>query len=101
MRDSERRRRAGRVDLAMLPLVRLVCDDAVTVGVAGQELRQQVPDEFLLRRVRARVVAAVAERTSSLGERALAIVDAALAATPVTAAAPLLVSVATPVGAGA
>ena len=62
----------------MLQLVRLVLDDAWTACHAAVQLRQQVSDEAVLRRARAKVAWALAERASSIAERAAATLDVAL-----------------------
>jgi len=72
-------RRKDAVDLAIVQLVRLVADDAWTASAAAIQLRDQVHDETILRCARARVGWALAERSSVIGERAAATLDAALA----------------------
>jgi len=71
--------RHRRIDQALLALVRLVCDEQWTVAAAGERLWAEVPDGLALRGARARVLASLAERPSALGERSVAILDAALA----------------------
>jgi len=62
----------------MLQLLRLVLDDAWTAVTAAAQLRERVPDERVLRRARAKVAWALAERASEIAERAAATVDLAL-----------------------
>ena len=73
--------RGGRrdaVDAAMVRLVRLVLDDAWSAPWAAAQLREQVPDRAVLRRARARVSSALADRVSTVAERAAATLDLAL-----------------------
>ncbi len=67
------------VDSAMRRLVALVVDDAWNLTFAAAQLREAVQDDAVLRRARARVAWALAERVSAIGERAVATIDAALA----------------------
>jgi hypothetical protein len=72
-------RRKDAVDLAIVQLVRLASDDTWTAGAAAIQLRDHVHDETVLRCARSRVGWALAERSSIIGERAAATLDAALA----------------------
>ena len=76
------RYRLGTVDVAMRVVVRLVVDDAWSAIEAARQLRERVPDESVLRRARARVIRALAERAGLFGQRAVATIDAALALGP-------------------
>jgi hypothetical protein len=85
MRRSARKGAGDAVDLAMRRLVALVVAEPWYVTIAARELRQAVHDDAVLRRARARVSRALAERASDIGERAAATIDAALALTPTPA----------------
>ena len=67
-------------DAAMVQLVRLVLDDAWSAPAAAASLRARVPDDAILRRARARVAGALAERPSTVAARAAATLDLALRA---------------------
>jgi hypothetical protein len=71
-------RRLNAVDAAMVQLVRLVLDDAWAASTAAAQLRERVPNDSVLRRVRSRVAAALTDRASDVGERALVTLDLAL-----------------------
>jgi len=75
-------RRLDAVDAAIVQLVPLVLDDAWGALTAATQLREQGHDDAVLRRVRARVSWAMAERPSRIAERALATIDAALSLGP-------------------
>jgi len=66
------------VDAAMVHLIRLVVDDGWSAASAGQALSQQVPDQAVLRRARARVQRAMAESVTPVGKRAVATLQVAL-----------------------
>lgn len=68
----------SRVDQVMLAVVRLVQDDHWSVVSAAAQLREQGHDEAALALARARVSAARHERPGVFGDRALALLDAAL-----------------------
>ncbi len=72
-------RRRDPVERAIVELVRLIVDDTWTAVAAGVQLRRHVGDEAVLRCARSRVGWALAERSSVIGERAAATLDAALA----------------------
>lgn len=78
MRRTPSRRRSQRVDQALVVLVRLVWDETWTVRCAGDQLWSEVPDQLALRGARARVLGAMTGRRTALGERSVAILDAAL-----------------------
>ncbi|HWJ83730.1 MAG TPA: hypothetical protein VNS55_15940 [Nocardioides sp.] len=80
MPTGSARRHGNRVDLAMVAVVRLATDAALTPAVAALRLREQVPDLAVLRAARARVSAALVGVPGAIGARALATLDAALAA---------------------
>lgn len=73
-----RGRRRDAVDLAMFRLMRLVLDDAWSAPSAAAQLRELVPDQTVLRRTRARVSSALADRASTVAERAVATLDLAV-----------------------
>ena len=81
MRGTRTTRRGSRIDRAMLALVRLVHDDRWTDLDAAAELRRQGHHEEALALARARVISALADRPSVYGDRAVAILDAALDST--------------------
>jgi hypothetical protein len=81
------RRRRDAVDRAIAELVRLVVEDTWTAVTAAVQLGRQVSDEAVLRRARSRVGWALAERSSIIGERAAATLDAALASSAEASAA--------------
>jgi hypothetical protein len=59
-------------------LVRLVLDERWAATAAAAQLRECVPNDSVLRRVRLKVAAAVTDRASDVGERALVTLDLAL-----------------------
>ena len=82
-RTRHARTAAGRVvDSVMVLLVRLTVADEWSAEGAATQLREKAGDDAVLRRVRARVSLAMADRPSVVGERALAILDLALSLDP-------------------
>lgn len=65
-------------DAALLALIRLVLDDAWSPEQAATHLRARVVDQAVLRRVRARVLNALAERPTPVAQRAARTLDALL-----------------------
>lgn len=63
------------VDAALLALIRLVLDDSWSPRRAAEELRAKVPGETILRRVRARVLNALADHPTPVAQRAAATLD--------------------------
>ncbi len=78
MQVKETGRPWSRVDQVMVAVVRLVQDTCWSVIGAAAELRGQGHDEAALAQARARVAAAQLERRSDFGDRALALLNAAL-----------------------
>lgn len=64
------------VDAALLALIRLVLDDSWSAHRAAAELRAKVPRDAVLRRVRARVLNALAEHPTPVAQRAALTLDA-------------------------
>lgn len=78
MNVKEAGRSWGPVDQAMLAVVRLVQDEDWSVVSAAAELRAQGHDEAALTQARARIASVQLERHSDFGDRALALLNAAL-----------------------
>lgn len=72
-------RRRDSVDVALVTVLRLAADPTRPAESAAEQLLREPPRLHLLRRTRARVAAALATHPSLVGERALGILDAALA----------------------
>ena len=82
-RTRQPRTVAGRaLDDVMVLLVRLAVADEWSAASAARQLREKARDDAVLRRVRARVSWAMAERPSVVGGRALATLDLALSLDP-------------------
>ena len=62
----------------MAHLMRLVMDER-PMAAAARRLREVVPDDAVLRRVRARLSRTMLDRSGAIGERAVATIDAAMA----------------------
>lgn len=63
------------VDAALLALIRLVLDDSWSARRAAAELRAKVPGDTVLRRVRSRVLNALADHPTPVAQRAAATLD--------------------------
>lgn len=72
----ERAHHWDELDAALLALIRLVLDDSWSAEQAAEKMAGQVTDESVLRRLRARVVSALAERPTPLAARAAQTMDA-------------------------
>lgn len=75
---STPRRRDG-VDVALVTVLRLAADLTRPIESAAEQLLEEPPRGQHLRRARARVAAALAAHPSRVGERALGILDTAIA----------------------
>ena len=78
MQVKEAGRPWSRVDQVMLAVVRLVQDECWSVVDAAAELRRQGHDAGAMAQARARVAAVQLDRRSVFGDRAIALLNAAL-----------------------